>query len=301
MTARSPDARFEMQLVAIFTLVAIIALCAVVLGVGLLLTAPAPSIVGAPPIDLDAEPVEFESASGATIRGWFIAGQPGGGAVILLHGVRSNRLQMVARARLLRSAGFSILLFDFQTHGESTGARITYGHLEGRDTAAAVDLVRRRLPGEKIGIIGSSLGGAAALLAPIRLAVDALVLEAVYPDIGTATANRVSVVLGAQLGAIVSKPLARLFALLMSPILRVTTADLRPIDRVAEIGAPVLMLVGTGDSRTTVAETGMMFARAREPKFLWLVEGAGHVDLEAFAPDEYRQRVLPFLLERLRR
>jgi hypothetical protein len=28
-------------------------------------------------------------------------------------------------------------------------------------------------------------------------------------------------------------------------------------------------------------------------------EGARHVDLEAFAPEEYRRRVLPFLIERL--
>jgi hypothetical protein len=32
--------------------------------------------------------------------------------------------------------------------------------------------------------------------------------------------------------------------------------------------------------------------RAREPKSLWLVEGAGHVDLENYPPDAYRAHVL---------
>ena len=56
------------------------------------------------------------------LSGWFIAGRPGGGAVVLMHGVRGNRLAMLRRARLLHAEGFSVLLFDFQAHGESTGA-----------------------------------------------------------------------------------------------------------------------------------------------------------------------------------
>jgi uncharacterized protein len=54
------------------------------------------------------------------------------------------------------------------------------------------------------------------------------------------------------------------------------------------------------DDRTTIAEADAMFARAPEPKWFWRVEGAHHVDLEAYAPDEYRGRVLSFFTERLR-
>ena len=76
-------------------------------------------------------------------------------------------------------------------------------------------------------------------------------------------------------------------------------SDLRPIDRMADITAPVLLVAGTRDDRTTIAEATAMFERAREPKWLWEVEGARHVDLEAYAAGEYRHRVLPFLTERL--
>jgi fermentation-respiration switch protein FrsA (DUF1100 family) len=275
--------------------------CAVVVAIGLIASAPAPAAIGAPPDDLGAETVAFPSASGATIKGWFVAGRPGGGAVVLMHGVRGNRVQMLRRARLLRSAGFSVLLFDFQAHGESTGKRITFGALEGRDAAAAVALVRARLPGEKVGAIGTSLGGAAALLGPAPLAVDALVLEAVYPDIGAATANRISAVLGEPLGAIVSKPVARLFELLVAPVLGVAPADLRPIDRIGDITAPVMIVGGAIDPLTTPAETRALFARVHEPKSLWMLNGAGHYDFESYAPDEYRARVLPFLTQKLQR
>ena len=97
-----------------------------------------------------------------------------------------------------------------------------------------------------------------------------------------------------------SKPLARLFELLMAPILGVAPADLRPIDRMAGIGAPVLLLGGMSDNRTPPDETTAMFDRAPAPKYIWLVQGAGHEDLEQYAPDLYRAHVLGFLSERLR-
>jgi hypothetical protein len=82
--------RLWFRRIAILTLVGIAGLCAAVIGVGLRLSAPAHTAIGAPPADLNVEVVEFPSASGATIRGWFIAGQPGHGAVVLMHGVRGH-------------------------------------------------------------------------------------------------------------------------------------------------------------------------------------------------------------------
>jgi fermentation-respiration switch protein FrsA (DUF1100 family) len=287
--------------IAGLALAGVCALCASVVGVGLLLSAPATSEIGDPPSDLAAENVTMSSGSGATLRGWFIQGRPGGGIIVLMHGVRANRLAMVVRARMLHAAGYSVLLFDFQAHGESSGKRITFGHLEGLDAATAVAFAKRRLPGEKIGAIGVSLGGAATLLGPTPLLVDALVLESVYPDIGAATANRISWVLGSSIGSFVAKPLASLFELLMSPILGLSAADLRPIDHIGDVHAPVLIISGTLDNRTTAKETIAIFNRANDPKFLWLVEGAGHVDLEAFASDAYRAHVLTFLADQLQK
>ena len=281
------------------SLAGVILLVGSIVAVGLFLSAPARAIVGAAPADFPVETVSIASGSGATLRGWFVPGRPGAGAVVLMHGVHGNRLAMLRRARLFNTEGFAVLLFDFQAHGESTGARITFGHREGQDAAAAVAYMRARLPNERVGAIGSSLGGAAALLAPEPLKVDALVVEAVYPDIGAATANRIRAVLG-PIAGVVASPIASLFELLLPPFLGVTAADLRPIDRIANVRAPILLAAGTRDDRTTIAEARAMFARAGEPKRLWAVEGAGHVDFEGFAPAEYRDHVLAFMVETLR-
>jgi fermentation-respiration switch protein FrsA (DUF1100 family) len=207
---------------------------------------------------------------------------------------------MLRRAELLHDAGLAVLLFDFQAHGESTGAGITFGHPEGLDAPAAVAFMRERVPRERIGAIGSSLGGAAALLGPAPLPVDALVLESVYPDIGSAIASRVRVVLGSTLGDIAAPATAWLFQLILPPFLGVKPADLRPIDHISAVTEPVLVACGTQDDRTTMVETRAMFERVRAPKLFWAVDGAGHVDLESYAPAAYRDHVVAFLIERLR-
>ena len=86
---------------------------------GGMLAAPANQSVGDPPADLSAEAVQFSSESGAQIRGWLMRGTNGGGAVVLMHGVRASRTDMLDRARFLSRVGYTVLLFDFQAHGES--------------------------------------------------------------------------------------------------------------------------------------------------------------------------------------
>src|SRR6266700_753577 len=88
-------------------------LSAGVIAVGLLLSAPVRAVVGAAPADLPIENISIASDSGATLRGWFVPGRPGAGAVVLMHGVHGKRLSVLRRARLFYAEGFAVLLFDF--------------------------------------------------------------------------------------------------------------------------------------------------------------------------------------------
>ena len=276
-------------------------LAGAVLLVGLLLSAPSRAVVGPPPDILNAaERVAIQSASGSLLQGWWLPGRRGAGAVVLMHGVHGNRLGLVRRARLLADRGTAVLLFDFQAHGESTGRRITFGKLEALDAAAAVAFARDRAPGERVGAVGISLGGAAALLGPEPLDVDALVLESVYPDIDAALANRLRAALGGIVGPVAVPVLGPLFKLLLPPILGVRPAELRPVDRIGEVRVPVLVAAGTADDRTTLAESQDLFAHVRAPGTFWAVPGAGHEDLQRFDPVGYERVVLAFLDHHLR-
>jgi len=259
------------------------------LVLGSLLFAPVPRPAGAPPDDLKVEPVEFPSESGSRVHGWFVNGAPGHGGVILMHGVRANRTSMINRTRFLHTAGYSVLLFDFQAHGESPGDRITFGYLEARDASAAARYLQLRLPDEPIAALGTSLGGAAAVLGTEPLPVRALVLEAVYPTLKEAVTDRLALRLG---------PIAPLLTpLLLAQVhlrLGFDPTETSPITAISRVRCPVLVIAGSADQRTTLSESRRLFEAAPEPKELWVVQGATHVDLYRFAGKEYENHVLPF-------
>jgi alpha-beta hydrolase superfamily lysophospholipase len=239
--------------------------------------------------------VQFPSESGALINGWLIEGQKGAGVIALMHGVRASRVDMLGRARFLKDAGYTVLLFDFQAHGESRGEHITFGYLESRDASAALEFLRANFPDEKIGLIGVSMGGAAALLATPPLEVDAMVLEMVYPTISQAVSDRLVMNLGGWSGA-----LTPLLTWQLKPRLGFGPEALRPIDNVGSISAPKLFIAGTEDRHTTIEESRQLFNAAREPKEFWAIEGAAHVNFHEFARRDYESRVLDFFDKYLR-
>lgn len=257
--------------------------------VGAALTHPARAVIGAPPADFPARDVLIRSSSGALVHGWFAQGS-GRGAVLLLHGVRANRLSMLDRARFLRDAGYSVMLIDFQASGESSGNAITFGYLESRDAVAALAELRRLAPDERVGIVGTSMGGAAALLADPPLDADAMVLEQVYPTLSQALNDRMELHAG-----VMGRWLAPLLAATVKPRLGVSMEQMRPIDRISQIRVPKLLIVGDADRHMRIAESIAMYRAAAEPKALWVIHGAAHVDLCRYGGKEYQARLLAFL------
>lgn len=281
---------------AVAAIVGIVAFVGASLGVGTILVARSSRRVPPPPAHLSAETVVLTSDSGERLAAWLFVPESPRAAVVVLHGVRANRADMLGRAELLRDAGFVVLTPDLQAHGESTGARITYGHRESRDVEAGVRYLRRRFPALRVGGVGVSLGGAALVLASPRVAIDAAVLEAVFPTITEALDNRIR----ARVGPLASL-LTPILMLQVEPRLGVDADDLRPIDAIRSLHCPVLVISGARDVHTTEAQTHALFAAANPPKELWLVPGAAHVDLARYDPEGYEGRVIPFLERSLTR
>lgn len=263
--------------------------------VGTSITRPATASVGPPPAELELTPIAFDSLSGSRIAGWLHRGKPGRGAVILQHGIRANRLAMLGRARWLVAQDYSVLLFDFQAHGESAGRHISFGFLEARDSRAAVEALRRQVPNERVALIGTSLGAAAAILADPPLPVDAMVLEEVFASFDEALSNRLRLYAGP-------------FAALLSPLLKAQVRPrlgfdpdtLRPEQSIQRVRVPVLLIAGEQDRHATLAEMRRLFAAANGPKELWIVPGAAHVDLHRFAKEAYERRLSTFLEQYVR-
>jgi len=285
----------KLKLTAILLLIFVLAGISVTLFIGSTLMAPAQQPIDSPANVQNLQSVQFTSESGSTIHGWLMPGLADKGAVVLMHGVRANRLSMLRRAQFLNQNGFTVLLFDFQAHGESEGKHITFGYLESRDAIASVNFVRAKFPGKKIGVLGVSMGGAAASLASPTLPVEAIVFEMVYPSIDRAVENRLTMRLGNW-----AKIFSPLLLVQLKWRLGLDPKVLRPIDRVPEIRVPKLFVVGSEDRHTTIGESREFYNAAANPKELWIVEGAAHVDLHQFQKDAYESHVLGFFNEHLR-
>ena len=238
------------------------------------------------PADFPATTVSIPGDGRAVAGSWRDAGASTS-VVLLLHGMRGDRVSTLPRARLLFDAGFSVLLIDLQAHGETPGDVITLGWLESRDVRAALAWLRRHAPDRRVGVVGVSLGGAAALLGDEPLRVDALVLEAVHPGLKRAIENRVG------------RLLTPLLVLQIEPRLGVRLAQLDPARRIPDVGAPVLVVGGAFDPLSTEDDTRALFAAAHEPKELWIVPRAAHEDFARVDPAGYRERVVDFLRRRL--
>lgn len=271
-------------------------LLAFVIGViGELLSRPARSIIGAAPKELEAKPVNLQTSSNQTVAGWFIRARAERGAVLLLHGVRADRRQMLERAKFLNREGYSVLLIDLPAHGESAGNRITFGRREAAGVRAALNYMAQQLPNQKIAVIGVSLGAASLVFADAQPAPSAVVLESMYPTITEAVVDRLRLHMG-RFGGYFA-PL-----LLWQLPLRtgISPEQLQPIAAIPSLHAPVLIVSGAEDQHTTLSETMHIFQNANQPKELWIVKGAAHVDLYDFDPVAYEARISTFLARYVR-
>ncbi|MGO9392985.1 alpha/beta hydrolase [Rhodoblastus sp.] len=123
---------------------------------------------------------------------------------------------------------------------------------------------------------------------PLR--VDALVLQAVYPDLRRAVRNRIA--------AYVPRP----FAYVLEPLLTYQSPlrfgawpdRLTPIAALASYAGPVLIVGGEKDVYTPPSESREMAAAAAHGKELLLLRGMNHPEASAAQSEEYLERILAF-------
>ena len=273
--------------IALAALVVLLAGFAMVWIAGSIRSRPHASTVPPPPPP--GRVVHLVAGDGVAIAGsWWPASRPDAPAVLLVHGIDSSRASFTRHALWLNGLGYGVLAIDFRGHGESGAAARTFGLHEARDAAAALAFLRAGNPARRIGLIGTSLGGAAALLGDAGpLPVQAMVLQAVYPDLRDAIFNRIAQRTGGVLASL-GEPLLSYQSWLRYGV---SPARLAPLEAIRRYRGPVLIIGGAADRSTPPAETRALYEAAPGPKSLWLVEGIDHAAAGAIFTDDYRRRV----------
>jgi pimeloyl-ACP methyl ester carboxylesterase len=117
-------------------------------------------------------------------EGWFFPGLRNAPVVILCHGYRSQRGDVLTLATTLQENQYNVFVFDFSGHGKSPGST-TLGPRETTEVLTTVALMAQRNDVDKsrIGLWGANMGGYAALAAAAAdRRVAAIVVESVYDD-----------------------------------------------------------------------------------------------------------------------
>jgi pimeloyl-ACP methyl ester carboxylesterase len=220
------------------------------------------------------EEVSFAAPDGPRLHGWLArANGKSLGTVVYAHGNHANLTHHARFVAWLPARGYDLLLFDYRGFGKSEGTVSREGTVA--DTVAAIDFALARDP-ERTFVFGHSLGGAVSIVAAARRpAVRAIAVESTFPTYRDA-ARATSRLLGW---------LAHWFV----------SSGLDPIDSVTALAPrPLLVIHGTDDRITPLWLGQALFAAAREPSELWILEGGAHESPWVRKGAEFEERLLAF-------
>lgn len=244
-------------------------------------------------LGLPQRSVQVTTEDDVLLRGWWIDHPNPKSVVVLAHGYLMNRAEPIPLAKRLYEEGLACLVFDFRAHGVSGGRLSSVGPHEKNDVLAMVQHARAEYPDKPIWIWGSSMGGAATVLATEAMEVrpDALVLDSPYSSLIRANEGWWRTFAGKFWPFLVP---VWMFCWLMT---RVDPRKVRidhELSKMPEI--PVLLMIGDCDVIVPLNEARKI-ADASENCRMELFEGCQHSQARWFHPVEYDERLFRFLKE----
>ena len=281
-------------LLAVIILAGALYVTASVISVNNFLSAKRVSVSFPDSLSITRKDIQFKTSDSLTIKGWYFTAPQNqvnsDKAVILCHGWTANRYETLPRVKFLVEAGYNVLTYDARACGESEGDLISLGYYEANDLLAAIDYLKSTGI-NKIAADGISQGGATIVFASAKSKdLNCIIIESCFDELRNAVNNRFSSMLfiPGAIGSALMLPLAK-------NKLGIGVDEIAPINKIKNIHIPVFIISGEVDTRTTPDETKKLFDAANQPKRIWLVPNAGHVDLYRVNQVEYEKRVLEFL------
>lgn len=248
------------------------------------------------------EEVIISSYDGLKLQGWWFGAAEDAPTVVVVHGVRKNRTDVLRASITLRLAGFNVMIYDGRGHGNSEGRYITYGFHERRDLEAVLEWLvsEKHVNRNRIGLAGESMGAAITL----QVAAQNPWIAAVWADSPFASLRRVTKEYVSRYTGLPNSVLTTV----LGPAFQVANYrgkfnvdEVDPLRLAAQIKSPVYLVHGTADQMIPVAHSQVIHDALGCKKDIWIVEGARHAKSVKYRPvkQEYAQRLVNFFREHL--
>jgi dipeptidyl aminopeptidase/acylaminoacyl peptidase len=236
--------------------------------------------------------VSVTTDDGLRLAGWFVP--PANGAVVILqHGYKANRGEMLNEAAMLHAHGYGVLLMSVRAHDRSDGELITFGVEEMRDFDAWFRFARsrNRVDPNRIALLGNSLGATMAIQFAARTPqVRAVVANSAFSSLEDTIETSIRFFTGLP-----PFPFAPMIAFWAE---REAGFSADAIDAKTWIAAlsprPVLLMQGGSDSVISADSGQRLYDAAGEPKELWFDPDVRHAAFDTARTAEYERRVTAF-------
>jgi fermentation-respiration switch protein FrsA (DUF1100 family) len=229
---------------------------------------------------------QFESGDGTRLQGWFLPSrrEDTQGLAVYCHGADTNVGDYYHDVSYLPDYGFDVFMFDYRGYGASEGDPERAGTIE--DTHAAIDYAKKlpmvRKP-DPVALYGFSLGaGIALVVASERIDVAGVVNQSgftTYREIGRE-------VVGQRWTTWWLQPIVPVFV----------SKGFDPIDYVDKISPrPLFLLHGDEDELVPLEMAERLYAKAKEPKKLWVMKGVSHWEPRETRHPRLERRIAGYL------
>ncbi len=233
---------------------------------------------------------------GGSLEGWFFPGLRTAPTILLCHGYRSQRSDILTMVTPLQEHQYNVFVFDFPGHG-STAGKTSLGPQEAKVVLAAVDELSRRhdLDTERFGLWGVDMGGYAAMGAA---ATDPRIKAVAVDNLYDAPSDFLR--LQIERTGLGSVPLVNFFTRTGYKLMNWSLRNAPPLSEVVPRmnQTPKLFIQGRGHEPLAQA-TFQLFLRAPEPRQQAVLQHTTYSSLPDEEKREYENQLLNFFLQNL--
>jgi len=227
-------------------------------------------------IGLAFESVEFPTADGVTLHGWFIPAEGAVSTLLFCHGNAGNISHRLHLIELFHEMELSVFIFDYRGYGQSEGTTSESGTYKDAEGAWRYLTEARNISPEKIIILGRSLGGSIAAWLARRHQPQALILESAFTSIYDIAARHYPFL----------------------PVKLIARFKYNTREHIRQVHAPVLIIHSPDDGIVPFELGQKLFDAANQPKDLLKIAG-GHNEGYAVSGKLYIDGITGFLDSRL--
>ena len=227
------------------------------------------------------------------IASWYIPVKNPKAVLILVDGYKEfdeDKVRMFDHAEYLKKAGYSTLLIDLRSFGESEGSKITFGINEWKEVETAYNHLKT-LPenkDKKIGFLGISMGGVISIItSAITGKGDFIIALTPYANFKSLFDFRIR---KKHLPSFPFLPILRIVALFE---LGFNYEYYTAINMIKKVNVPIFIASAKHDKIVDLNDAKYIYDKANSPKEYWQTNTSHRVFKDN--PKELQKKILGFL------